>query len=427
MDAFLAFASDAGIWRHPSFALTRTSTEGYGAIASDAFREGEVIVRVPRTIALSISTLDESIRQATAAANLSQAHALALEVCRTAALVAAGVDARAPWLAMWPVEPEGSWVLNGEVASLKPGDWSRELERLDAEAHSRAREAHEKLQGVLHDHPPPPTWDEYRWAMSIVTSRAADLVVSGECQPVLLPLIDVLNHRTTGHTCTIAYESGTAGATDSFVLRCVRDVAPGETLTINYGHKENAELMHGYGFACCPNPHDAALLRVPLAKEDGSSSAPRDPMFEMQRAAMLPRGMVDDHGCLWVPLTWQSGTSRPHLSSQLRAMLTLATASSTAELFAAMSAMAASSDDGDDPDGEADGDEGGALGTVLEPKAWALLAECCEADLAALPTWGENEATPHIGATLAVQARRALVQAVSEVAGENSAKAATPQ
>ena len=40
-----------------------------------------------------------------------------------------------------------------------------------------------------------------------MTSRAADLVVSGERQPVLLPVIDLCNHRRGGeHNCAIVFE-----------------------------------------------------------------------------------------------------------------------------------------------------------------------------------------------------------------------------
>ena len=296
VDDFLSWCTAAGITRHPSIHIQSTLTEGFGATALAPLESGDILITVPRRAAISISTMDDSARLASAELSHT-AHTLAFEACRIASATAAGHDPRGPWLAMWPRTAEGSWGLDDEGWKAFDGDWSRELKRLHAEEVVAARAAHDKLVAALGTAASPPSWHEYSWGMSIVSSRAADLFVSGDRQPVLLPMIDLLNHRSHGqHTCAIGF---VAEGSDSFVLRCVRPVEAGEQLTISYGAKENAELLHGYGFACYPNPDDTALLRVPLVTAD--------PMFAMQRAAMLPRGIIDEPGdCLWLPLSWDA-------------------------------------------------------------------------------------------------------------------------
>jgi len=123
-------------------------------------------------------------------------------------------------------------------------------------------------------------------------------------------------------------------------------IQAGEPLTISYGSKENAELLYGraldlrgrdvelcahalqqfirYGFALRSNPSDAALLRLPLAPA-------ADPTFGVQRAALTPRGMLDEEDCFWLPLGWSC--DGPRWAPLLLMMLRLAAASSTAELL----------------------------------------------------------------------------------------------
>ena len=100
-------------------------------------------------------------------------------------------------------------------------------------------------------------------------------------------------------------------------------------------------------------------------------------------------------------------------------MLSLAAASSLPELLAAMAAMAASAGDGEEQKEDEDS-EYGTSGVVLGQSAWAILVQCCEADLAGLPAWTDEEAAPPMCAAVAVEARRALVRAACEVARAQS-------
>ena len=89
-------------------------------------------------------------------------------------------------------------------------------------------------------------------------------------------------------------------------------------------------------------------------------------------------------------------------------MLSLAVATSTAELFSAMTATAA----GDEDAGEQEADERPKLAEA----AWSLLARCCDADVASLPGTMDSERAywPYGAAIAAIQARRDLLYTVSD-------------
>mmetsp|Transcript_27204 Transcript_27204/g.86604 ORF Transcript_27204/g.86604 Transcript_27204/m.86604 type:complete len:232 (+) Transcript_27204:99-794(+) len=192
--AFLDWASSAGVVTSAAFLVEPTAAEGFGAVAGERVSVGDILVTVPRASALAVFSLEEEMRQTTA--SLAQSHALAYAACR----VAAAPRGREPWVALWPATPVGTWGVEGDSWRAFDGDAFRELRRLHEEGEAAARAAYETL-------PPDISWERFKLGVSIVTSRAADLVVSGERQPVLLPVIDLCNHRRGGeHNCAIVFE-----------------------------------------------------------------------------------------------------------------------------------------------------------------------------------------------------------------------------
>ena len=380
---------------------------------------GEVIISVPRRAALSLST-----HHAVAAtgAVLDQKHGLALAA-------ASQPEPMQPWLALWPQETIGSWALDKD--SWPAFGWNLELRALHEQQEALARRAHERISSVG-EAGAAPTWSKYRWAMGIISSRAADVVLNGERQPALLPFIDMLNHRAYGlENSAICFEPASASAPgahdeDRLVVRCVRPVAPNEPVTICYGDKPNAALLHGYGFAVRPNPSDTLLLRVPLG-------APTD-MLAMQRIAMVPSGLLDttlvsgseggDHEgpVAKGTLSWDAAGTAACLSPELKMLLRVATASSIPELFAALRTMA-KEDHETEEDDEA---EENVEGSELSPAAWGLLRDSVQAALRALGAKGasveEDESLwpywPHGAAAVALEARRDLLSSALNLAME---------
>ncbi|KAE8145515.1 hypothetical protein BDV25DRAFT_164512 [Aspergillus avenaceus] len=112
------------------------------------------------------------------------------------------------------------------------------------------------------------TWDLYLWASTIFVSRAFSAkVLSGvipdaqlpeENVSVLLPFIDMLNHRP------LAKVEWRAGKSEvEYVV--LEDVGPGHEVSNNYGPRNNEQLMMNYGFCLPDNPCDYRIvsLRAP--------------------------------------------------------------------------------------------------------------------------------------------------------------------
>ena len=427
IQAFRAWCSACGITWHTAVQIVATDDEGLGVFATaDAWgcggggiEVGEVIISVPRRAALSLST-----HHAVAAtgAVLDQKHGLALAA-------ASQPEPMQPWLALWPQETIGSWALDKD--SWPAFGWNLELRALHEQQEALARRAHERISSVG-EAGAAPTWSKYRWAMGIISSRAADVVLNGERQPALLPFIDMLNHRAYGlENSAVCFEPASASAPgahdeDRLVVRCVRPVAPNEPVTICYGDKPNAALLHGYGFAVRPNPSDTLLLRVPLG-------APTD-MLAMQRIAMVPSGLLDttlvsgseggDHEgpVAKGTLSWDAAGTAACLSPELKMLLRVATASSIPELFAALRTMAKEDHETEEDDEAEENDEG----SELSPAAWGLLRDSVQAALRALGAKGasveEDESLwpywPHGAAAVALEARRDLLSSALDLAME---------
>ncbi|KAL6234823.1 hypothetical protein BDW75DRAFT_156857 [Aspergillus navahoensis] len=112
------------------------------------------------------------------------------------------------------------------------------------------------------------SWDLYLWASTIFVSRAFSAkVLSGvipelgmpeENISVLLPFIDILNHRPLAK---VEWRAGHQHV--DFVI--LEDVSAGEEIANNYGPRNNEQLMMNYGFCLANNPCDyrTVSLRAP--------------------------------------------------------------------------------------------------------------------------------------------------------------------
>ena len=111
---------------------------------------------------------------------------------------------------------------------------------------------------------------DFLWSLSQLWSRTFSVAVrdaeekSGwRSVAALVPLADMLN---TGLSVNVRCRTAKTGT--SFQCTALRPIAAGEELLVSYGPKNNAQLVHDYGFALWDNPHDFALLQLPSAKHN---------------------------------------------------------------------------------------------------------------------------------------------------------------
>jgi len=124
--------------------------------------------------------------------------------------------------------------------------------------------------------------DRYLVAATYVSSRAfpssllsaapSAQATSEDSYPVLLPVLDCLNH-TRGHPVTWQVTSSppttpTNGAnhmnrSSLHIALVLRSTTPAKSEVFNnYGPKPNSELLLGYGFAIPSNPEDTIVLKL---------------------------------------------------------------------------------------------------------------------------------------------------------------------
>ncbi|KAH7882159.1 hypothetical protein F5I97DRAFT_1817676 [Phlebopus sp. FC_14] len=120
------------------------------------------------------------------------------------------------------------------------------------------------------------TWERYLTASTHLSSRAfpssilspePSLVYTPSTYPVLLPVVDLLNHkRGQPVSWVVSYNkeesrgNGIPSGTVSIVSHTAMN--PGEEIFNNYGVKANDELILGYGFALADNPDDRVTLQL---------------------------------------------------------------------------------------------------------------------------------------------------------------------
>ncbi|KAG8215253.1 hypothetical protein J3R82DRAFT_8807 [Butyriboletus roseoflavus] len=152
---------------------------------------------------------------------------------------------------------------------------------LDRERDWRAEWVHCRslVQSVNHAWGDAFTWDIYLTASTHLSSRAfpssilspdPSLVASPSTYPVLIPGVDLLNHKRRQPVSWIVSCQDAASDTVSIVVHPKTDsdfetASPhGELIEVfnNYGPKPNDELILGYGFSLPDNPDDTITLKV---------------------------------------------------------------------------------------------------------------------------------------------------------------------
>jgi histone-lysine N-methyltransferase SETD3 len=122
--------------------------------------------------------------------------------------------------------------------------------------------------------------DELAWARTCVVSRVYRVTVDGVSTLALVPLADMVNHRTAAEA-TFSYDD----AARAFVVTCAADVAAGAEVHVSYGAKSNARLLAHYGFCVDDNPEREAEVRV-----GGEAIRIADPTADESRR------LIEQHG-----------------------------------------------------------------------------------------------------------------------------------
>ncbi|KAK9319996.1 hypothetical protein V1517DRAFT_330772 [Lipomyces orientalis] len=140
------------------------------------------------------------------------------------------------------------------------------------------------------------SWELYLWACTVLSSRSfPSSIVFGTSEvdsyPVLVPLVDSLNHKPQ----VPVYWNATA---DSFTISSGDSIAAGDEVFNNYGLKGNEELLMGYGFCLENNPFDVVTLklrhpRMSADKAELVSPEMTESIFHLSESSPLPHELVN--------------------------------------------------------------------------------------------------------------------------------------
>lgn len=98
---------------------------------------------------------------------------------------------------------------------------------------------------------------DFTWARAIVASRAFSLTLGSRKTHALVPLADMLDHRSVPNATWTGTPTG-------LVVAAAVPLAPGQEVHISYGNKCNSAFFLDYGFAVPRNAaHNRLLLHLP--------------------------------------------------------------------------------------------------------------------------------------------------------------------
>ncbi|KAK9360024.1 hypothetical protein V1504DRAFT_456188 [Lipomyces starkeyi] len=139
------------------------------------------------------------------------------------------------------------------------------------------------------------SWELYMWACTILSSRSfpSSIVFNTgkeDSYPVLVPLVDSLNHKPL----VPIYWTVTA---DGFAISSGTSIEAGDEVFNNYGPKGNEELLMGYGFCIENNELDVVTLKLrhppmSLAKVQLISSDKSETIFHLSQSRPLPDDLL---------------------------------------------------------------------------------------------------------------------------------------
>ncbi|KAL4788167.1 hypothetical protein BJX76DRAFT_353466 [Aspergillus varians] len=197
----------------------------------------------------------------------------------------------------------------GSLTTLPYYDEGEDLEWLEGTSLVQARkqkiallrEKYESSSSELHKSGFPESekysWNLYLWASTIFVSRAFSAkVLSGvipefgmpeENVSVLLPFIDILNHRPLAK---VEWRAGNENV--DFVV--LEDVGAEEEIANNYGPRNNEQLMMNYGFCIVNNPCDYRTV--------GLRAPPGSPLYfaREQQKQLFPNSTNDTEDPFYV-------------------------------------------------------------------------------------------------------------------------------
>ncbi|KAJ1732312.1 hypothetical protein LPJ61_002106 [Coemansia biformis] len=229
----------------------RRSAHGNGVFARAPIGEGEEYARIPKRLIITESVCREELRE--------------VELAGRALLCTFLVHQRfvsqdsfwKPYMDILPSDiPTPLCFTDAELGLLK----GTPMEHAVADRRKSLQSEHQEAQRAATAAIPEDEFgfDRYVWAANVVSSRGFGQAMGGD--NVLLPLLDMMNHRPLTRVTW-------AVGDDSVAFAAGATMREGAEVMNNYGAKSNEELLLGYGFCAPSNPLNYYHIRLNYSQD----------------------------------------------------------------------------------------------------------------------------------------------------------------
>ncbi|KAJ1761056.1 hypothetical protein LPJ58_001396 [Coemansia sp. RSA 1591] len=295
LDRFVAWLVDNGA--EMSRIIVRETEHGNGVYARDEIGEGTQYAQIPMRLVVSARVCREALRTDTQEVELTGRPLLCAFLIQQR-FVTSESSFWHPYISILPHEFHTPLFFTSQELDLLRGT---PMEHAVEDRRQLLRKEHAAtLRGVSDVVIPRSelTFENYVWAAAVVSSRAfTESLVSGTAgsdgeTSVLLPLLDMMNHRPLTRVSWITNDA-TIGFQAGAVIEAQSEVVN------NYGAKSNEELLLGYGFCIPGNPLSCYHIKLNYSRDP--QAADRQMILEQAhiascdhyiRADGLPRDLL---------------------------------------------------------------------------------------------------------------------------------------
>ncbi len=275
------FTSERGGVINESVEFVKTDQSGVAIVAKEALKAGSIAIGVPYDVLLSAQKVMtyEPLRRIFV--EQEQLRDFPDEVLAIGIMHAAVTGAECPWykhVATFPVKSMNSTIFwkKDELEELKGCNVYILTQMMQKQMEADWEAVHAALKQIYPDLLGGISLDMYKWAMSMIYSRAVGIEnKEGKYERVIPPVLDFANHHPDEAEDTASvFHFDTE--TNVLQFKINKDKNAGEECLAVYGAYSNAKLAYNYGFVLVGNPHRGVDLWTKPGPNTSNGQVKRD-------------------------------------------------------------------------------------------------------------------------------------------------------
>lgn len=257
------FLSSGGIIDQ-KISFTKTAESGVCVVAKEEVKAGSTVIGVPYEQLLGVERIKKYEPLRRVFVEQEQLNDFPDEVLAIGIMHAAITGEVCPWykhVVTFPVGGINSTMMwsQDELAELKGSNVYILTQMMNKQIEADWEAVHAALKQIYPDILGGVTLSIYKWAMSMIYSRAVGINKGGGYERVIPPVLDFVNHNPVEANETADVFDFDEEA-NMLKFKVAKDKRAGEECFAVYGPYCNAKLAYGYGFIVPQNNHRAIDL-----------------------------------------------------------------------------------------------------------------------------------------------------------------------